>query len=251
MNHTLLNLLVGIVSAVVAVVILQASPSRYKWSTDISLAEGQPSGRPVYQVKLFRRRRRVWKGRRLPMDLTFNARVAVEGLGHRRNTEKIVPIPVTKSWRPVVAQSVLLSLLPEKCSADDLRYFPEDIREKCRLGTLTLEDLLSTGTTATLRVYVFAYRPYVGTRWMIRGRYTSPAIKPGRFAEGRGTVEVSTDGKPPEVDDLFVHEPALDHLSSPEDSTSSDEVTSPWISLRIGQAEITVCTKSREGTTRK
>jgi hypothetical protein len=136
------------------------------------------------------------------MDITFNARVAVWGLGRRPDSEKIVSIPVTKSWRPSVGRSVNVVLMPELCGEIDLRYFPDEVREKRSNGSLRLEDLLSAGTCSVLRVYVFAYRPYVGTRWMLRGKYDRNAIKPGYFFPRSGKVDVRPDGAPPPVDDI-------------------------------------------------
>ena len=161
---------------------------------------GEPSGRPIYQVKLERRKHRVMKSlRRGPMDVEFYARVATKGIGHRPDSEKIVAVPVDKAWRPVVATSILVKLLANRCEERDLRYFPDSIRAKRRAGTLTLADLLAVGDSE-LRVYVFAYRRRAGTRWMIRRKYDPGAIKPGVFDGGR--VAVPDDGLPPKRPDL-------------------------------------------------
>jgi hypothetical protein len=243
----LTNVLVGIVSAIVAIVVLQTWPPRYKWSKDVSLTTGMPSRRPVYQVKLLRRRRRIFKNRRNPMDLMFRARVATWGIGNRPNNEKIVPIPTTRPWRPSVGRTVLLPLAPHLCEEEDLRYFPTEIRKKCRAGTLTLDDLLTAGERSELRVYVFAYRPYIGTRWMLRGRYTHDDIKPGRFQAGGGVVIVPPDRRPPEVEDLGIEH---DHTTSNDFDNEKSELRSvapnaATFVTRLGKYSITV-TRDRD-----
>ncbi len=196
----LVSIPVGIFSAIVAVFLLQGWPHGYSWAKDISWTEGEPSGHPIYQVKLERRKHRVFKAlRRGPMDVQFHARVATKGIGYRPKLEKIVAIPVDKDWRPVVAKSVLVKLLVGQCEERHLRYFPDAVRSKRRAGTLTLEDLLKVGESE-LRVYVFAYRRRAGSRWMARAKYGPDAIKPGLY-EGLRVV-VPEDGRPPRRPDL-------------------------------------------------
>ena len=199
----LLSLVIGVCSAIVTVVILQLWPARYSWSKDISQTVGHPSGRPIYRVKLYRPSRRVFKNRRNPIDASFGARVAVTGLGRFGNYEKIVEIPVHREWLPSLGDLVHLWLMPERCDLRDLREFPEAIKEALRRKELTLDSLLGCGTTSVLRVYVFAYRPYMGTRWTVRKRYVALDIKPGYFSQDRGTVDASTaeKGLPPPSDD--------------------------------------------------
>jgi hypothetical protein len=197
----LVAILLGIISAIVAVVLLQIWPHGYRWSKDISWTEGSPSGDPIHQVKLGRRRRKLLKKYRPgPIDLSFYARIAVEGIGYRPDAEKVVAIPVSKSWRPAVGRSTLIKLLPAECDPRDLRYFPPEILEKRRRGTLTTADLLSVGD-AKLRVYVFANRPRTGTRWMLKAQYDRHAVKPGVFDGMK--VSVPEDGCPPKRPDLL------------------------------------------------
>lgn len=203
MTNDLLSLLIGVCSAIVTILILQLWPVRYSWSEDVSRTVGHPSGRPNYRVKLFRPRRWLFENRRNPIDASFGARVSVTGLGRFQNFEKIVEIPVHREWRPSLGNLVHLWLMPERCDLRDLREFPEDIKEACRREELTLEALLESGSDAMLRVYVFAYRPYMGTRWTVRRKYLASDIKPGYFSENRGTVDASTaeGGMPPLSDD--------------------------------------------------
>jgi hypothetical protein len=160
----LLSLLIGVCAAIVTILILQLWPVRYSWSEDVSRTVGDPSGRPIYRVKLFRPRRLIYKGRRNPIDASFGARVAVTGVGRYQNYEKIIEIPVHREWLPSLGNLVHLWLMPERCDLRDLREFPDEIQEACRRQELTLEALLSSGIGSELRVYVFAYRPYMGTR---------------------------------------------------------------------------------------
>jgi hypothetical protein len=133
-----LNLAIGVLSAVIAVMLMQAWPPRYRWSTAISWTTGEESGLAIHRVKLGRSRRRLWKYRGSPMDVTFRARVAVDGIGAKGSAEKVVAIPVDKEWRPVIASAVLVNLRPELCDERDLRYFPTDVRAKRANGTCEL-----------------------------------------------------------------------------------------------------------------
>jgi hypothetical protein len=172
---TILNAGIGVLSGIVAVVLMQVWPARYRWSKEISWTVGDVSGRPIHRVKLGRRKRWIWKRRGGPIDVTFRARVAVTNIG-TSTAEKVVAIPVSKDWRPVIGRAVLVHLLPEECDMRNLRHFPPEIHRKRAAGTLGLDDLLGVGD-AELRVYVFAYRPRVGTRWMRRQKYTIESIR--------------------------------------------------------------------------
>jgi hypothetical protein len=129
--------------------------------------------------------------------------VAITGLGRFQNYEKIVEIPVHREWLPSLGDLVHLWLMPERCDLRDLREFPDEIKESLKRQELTLEALLECGTTSVLRVYVFAYRPYMGTRWTVRRKYAASDIEPGYFSLDRGTVDASTaeNGNPPPSDD--------------------------------------------------
>lgn len=203
LTTALLSLVIGVCSAIATVVILQLWPARYRWSEDISLTVGHPSGRPIYRVKLSRPSRRIFKNRRNPIDASFGARVAVSGLGRFQNYEKIVEIPVHREWLPSLGNLVHLWLLPERCDLRDLREFPADIKDSLRRQELTLDALLGCGSESVLRVYVFAYRPYMGTRWTVRRKYFFTDIKPGYFTQDGGTVDGTTaeNGSPPPSDD--------------------------------------------------
>lgn len=220
-------------------VLLQVWPPRYRWSKEVSWTVGEESGMAIHQVKLGRRRRRIWKRRGSPTDVTFRARVAVTGIGEKSRAEKIVAIPVDKEWRPVVGQAVLVTLLPEQCDERDLRYFPNDIRSKRANRTLRLEDLLRIENTE-LRVYVFAYRPRVGTRWMRRGKYTLKSIQPGGF---RGmTIDPPEDGKPPVRPDLLN---SHQRLATPRPSDLASEPTPPAVAVAVGAWAIEIRRRHR------
>jgi hypothetical protein len=199
----LLSLLIGVCAAIVTILVLQLWPVRYSWSEDVSRTVGDPSGRPLYRAKLFRPRRLLFRNRRNPIDASFGARVAVTGLGRFQNYEKIVEIPVHREWLPSLGTLVHLWLRPDQCDVRDLREFPDEIKDACLRQELTLEALLSSGTDAVLRVYVFAYRPYMGTRWTVRRKYVAADVRAGYFTPDRGVVDTSTavGGVPPPSDD--------------------------------------------------
>jgi hypothetical protein len=193
------DVVISIACGIIVVLILQAWPTRYRWSKDIALSTGLPSRSPVYQARFGRPRRLIWKSRWGAIDVSFKARVSVEGLTATRR-EHIVEIPVLHEWRPVLGRTVNVYILPHLCSYSELRYFPSEIKQKKSAGQLRLEDLLGVNSSAVLRIYAFAYRPYTGTRWMRRGKYSLESIKPGRFnyMEFRN----ARDGRPPEVIDI-------------------------------------------------
>lgn len=229
-----LNLGIGVVSAIFAVVLMQAWPPRYRWSKEISWTVDGEYGRATHRVKLGRRKRWIWKRRGSPIDVTFRARVGVRGIGPSPGTEKIVAIPVDKEWRPVIASAVFVNLLPEQCDARDLRHFPVEIRTKRADGTLDLNDLLRVGN-AELRVYVFAYRPRVGTRWMRRQKYTLDAIQPGVFKGLK--VLAPGDGKPPVRPDLRSRDELSTELGTRHQPASTHTTSSvlPAASVAVGR----------------
>jgi hypothetical protein len=184
--------MLGIGAAVAAVILMNLWPSLYRWGAVITLGEGRSSGRHMYAVRFGRRsdlrrpesrlggllRRRVFRG---PIDVTFNARVAIVEQDERGvRKEKVVPIAIDKDWRPSVSPGVILWLLPERCDPELLRTFPNDIRAKREAGTLTLEDLLEQ-KGAQLRLYAF----YMGTRFVKYSKYTQRDIRPGSHKKGR------------------------------------------------------------------
>ena len=198
-----LNVIVSLLCSIAAVIILQTLPPRHRWSRDIAKNVGTPSGTPIYRVKLMRPQHLLWKRRKGPIDAVFRARVAVAKLTNTGG-EHIVEVPVIREWRPVLGHSVSLYILPQLCNYADLRYFPAPLKEKRLAGSLCLEDLLGVNDTARLRIYVFAYRRYTGTRWMRQQSYVIDSIKPGNF---KGlNVEPSANFSIPRVEDLLVPE---------------------------------------------
>jgi hypothetical protein len=245
MSTLVISVVASVLGGIFAVVVLQAEPTRYRWSTTVSWIEDEQSGRAIHQVQFSRRQRRLWPGpltrvmndvrlalrkrrlwprRRNPMDVTFHARVAVTGIGLRPKSEKIVPIPVEKEWRPVVAGGgVLTALFPEHCDPRELRYFPQDIKNKRAAGTLNLQDLLGV-SDAELRMYAFAYRPHVGTRLMVRQAYRLSDIVPGEYVHGE--VERSSDGKPPRRPEML---PPARYTAAPTVEQVGSLTAGPWI----------------------
>src|SRR6202044_313135 len=101
--------------------------NRFHWSRHIGWTVGESSRLAIHEVKFGRTRpirrhradpeelssRRIWKHRAGPIDITFNARISVTGLGRLSTTDTIVAIPVIKEWRPTISGSVMTVLLPQ------------------------------------------------------------------------------------------------------------------------------------------
>ena len=227
MPDVIVNAGLGVVAAVLAVVLMQAWPTRYRWSKTISLTRGQQSGRPIYRVRFGPRMRRPRNGsspearpfdpdrrtkRKGPIDVTIHARIAVRGLGVRKNSDFVVAIPVQKAWRPVAQGGVLTTLRPELCDPEELRYFPDVIKAKRANGTLSVQDLLELDRSE-LRLYAFGYRSYTGTRFMVRRFYNLDRIVPGVYDGDE--VSRSADGEPPERPDLIYPADQDERVKSP------------------------------------
>jgi hypothetical protein len=207
MSGLVLTAALGVVTAVVAVFVIQAWPSRYGWGEVVSLGKGEPTGRPIYAVRFGRKlpkgraARGLWallnqlrlKG---PIDITFHARVVIDiGTGK----EKAVPVPVEKPWRPGVSGGVLIFLLPSQCELAQLRPFPAHIQRKHKEGRLSLDDLLAL-ENSRLRLYAYCYRRYMGTRFVKYSAYMRGDIKAGTHKKGRFVP--APNGAPPLVPDL-------------------------------------------------
>jgi len=210
----ILSGLVGVGVTVVAGLLLQLWPSRFRWDKPISVQRGQPSGRLLYRVRLGRppkrkdgldkpwlyattRLRRRTKRPGGPIDVSIRARIVI-GVG--TNAEAVAAIPVLKEWRPVVSRAALATLVPHECELDPLRHFPADIRTKRKDGTLSLHDLLAVERTQ-LRLYAFAYRPYLGTRIVARETYGLADLRPGSYKSGYFVG--APDGQTPSRDDIL------------------------------------------------
>ena len=234
----IVNAVISVLCGILTVLILQTWPPRYRWSKDIALAIGSPSGSPIYRARFMRPSRRfIWKHRRGPIDVFFKARIAVEGLT-TAGVENIVESPVIREWRPMLGRSVYVYVLPQLCKYSDLRYFPDEIKQKRLAGNLRLEDLLGIRGSAVLRIYAFAYRPYSGTRWMRRGAYTLESVKPGRFNGLK--LQIPPDNQPPEVEDLN-----LEHPPSNGTTPDNDFRAAPKATLTFGSFTVEVNRRMR------
>ena len=215
--HTLLAEIIGVVtgvfSSLLVVVLVQVWPSAYRWGPVVSWTREEGTGRDTYRIRFglrpadtllrgrFRKWRKAARRRRLvlhrygPFDVEIHARVAVRGLTEGDpDIETIVEIPVDRDWRPAVAEGGLTRLRPEYCDPYELRSFSQEIRDKHSAGQLNLHDLLEL-ERATLRLYAFASRPYVGTRLVGRGSYKLKEVVAGRYVKDQ--FEPAADLAPP------------------------------------------------------
>jgi hypothetical protein len=134
-------------------------------------------------------------GRRSIIDVEISARLRITGLEPRPQATWIVKIPIEHEMYFRIPE-----ILPHKKGeirnkvltldvneANDLfasDKCPERIKAKAILKTLTLEDLLSIGTTATLTIYVAGFDEFSGARkQFVSHPYSFKNVKLGRFGD--------------------------------------------------------------------
>ena len=107
-------------------------------------------------------------GARDAIDLQFHAFVRVKGLSPEfPNNISILRIETDTGHVVRMGRKKgnrIVRLHPEKTTLFDSARFPPEFRTKQRDGTLTLEDVLSLGNSAFLKMHVFAYDEFSGSR---------------------------------------------------------------------------------------
>ena len=130
-------------------------------------------------------------GRRGIIDVDLVCKLRLKGVypGDGSNWQ-VVTIPVRNKWyiriRPTrknkLREVVRLEMDKVKIDNFDKDIYPEEIRQKCREGTLLLEDLLSLGTERTFWLVLMGYDEFSGSRKVfISKSYDLAHIKLGKF----------------------------------------------------------------------
>lgn len=89
------DLVVGVVSAIVAVILLQVMPPPVTWASEVDELTDYDRP-PVWVATLSTVKWLRWLHQRGPIDVEFRARFAYQ----HRGWDRILEIPVSKEWRP-------------------------------------------------------------------------------------------------------------------------------------------------------
>jgi hypothetical protein len=171
---------------------------KIEFSKDISKLKTEDDGSGyMYRIKF------INVGRRGLIDMQVVARLLIKGLSIPRNWVTIkIPLEWNGSYKTEIpklsakSNRIIRLFLSSSPDLQMNSYIPEVIRDKARLGKLTLEELLSLGSRAKLTIWVFGYDEFSGARKLFKSyEYQAEDIKDGRF----GRLEVvgsSTDPLP-------------------------------------------------------
>ena len=134
-------------------------------------------------------------GSRSIIDFEVMARIEIDGLRPNVSTSHTFLVPLNPDGNLSFRQPYLHSRRKTGREGHLVRFFinsamehidrppyPDNIREKAKEGTLTLEELLNLGSKATLSIQAFGYDEFSGSRRLFLSRpYTASDIKQGKF----------------------------------------------------------------------
>jgi hypothetical protein len=134
-----------------------------------AISKRATGGAPVafaYRVKLYN------TGRRMVVDVTYEARFRVFGLDpHRPSNYEATSLPVSFDGRIAVmfpqgegGLGSLIRVSAHKPQEFSRPVYPEPIRERARNGALSLDDLLGLGSDATVQIIAFGSDGFSGSR---------------------------------------------------------------------------------------
>lgn len=141
----------------------------------------EPDQEPLvrYRVKLRN------DGRRSMLDLDVRIEARIRGINPRYpNNLTVVSVPVRGANVSTLGpkRSRIVTLLLGKLPETETQLLPRGIRQRAAAGELQLEELLCLGAEAKLRVVVFGYDSFSGTRRVfISQDYRLADIKTNRF----------------------------------------------------------------------
>lgn len=171
MDHILTILpgfLLGTVSSIVAwATVYHGFSPRLKFSSKISkqAAEDEPGGW-AYRVKFEN------AGRRAIVDLSVKAKLEIQGLNSKHpNNREVTYLPVSFDGQIQYVEPskrkgrrCLIRIRVSKGDEFMRSIYPTELRSKAENNTLTLEDLLSTGSAATVQLIGLGFDSFSGTR---------------------------------------------------------------------------------------
>ena len=110
-------------------------------------------------------------GTRRIIDIDFYPLILISGLRGNKQIERIKPVAGTKKTPLLIpGKARYIAIQVDKTKRFGADYMPDLIKEKYNNGTLTLEDVLSSGTKAQLLIYVFGYDEFSGTRKLFESK---------------------------------------------------------------------------------
>ena len=123
------------------------------------------------------------------------ARLSVTGLrgNEAPDTKTIYNIKVGNTRIPSLwpENNTVIRLYPEDSESFADAAFPEHLREKISLRTLTLEDLLELGRQSQLRIVIFGHDSFSGSRKIFESKlYDKTSINAGMFFSDSLDVDV-------------------------------------------------------------
>lgn len=120
-----------------------------------------------YRVKF------INNGKRSIIDLEVFVRTRTKGIGRYKNIWNIVDLETSVSRLPILVEggSRIVRIYPERTEKYLEPLWGKDINGKLRNGKLTLEDILRLGDKAQLRIYVFGFDEFSGSRRLFRSKW--------------------------------------------------------------------------------
>lgn len=148
-------------------------------------------------------------GRRTIIDLEVVARLSIPNLVPNKKRTHVFLVPLNPDGNLSFRWPESLPLGKTDKSRHLSRFYinsavehldrppyPDNIRKKARLGTLTLEELLGLDQEAKLKVYAFGYDKFSGTRKLfVSHPYGIEDIKKGSFSEDGMDIVPDPDDK--------------------------------------------------------
>ena len=184
----LISVILGVFASLLAwSVLFHFLRPRLEFSAAISrIAADEEAGGFAYRIKLRN------PSRRAVIDVTYTAKLRIRGLNaHAPQNWEITYLPVSFNGRiPVIGARRgkriyhLVRIKADKPEEFTRSVYPSEIREKAAAGALTLEDVLRTGSEASVQILGFGSDAFSGARREFTSpEYTLESISPRRFKQ--------------------------------------------------------------------
>lgn len=120
-----------------------------------------------YRVKF------INNGKRTIIDLEVFVRTRTKGIGRFKNNWNIVDLNTSVSRLPILEKGGdrIIRIYPENTKIFLEPRWGQDITDKYKNGSLLLEDILALGEKSQLRIYVFGFDEFSGSRRLFRSKW--------------------------------------------------------------------------------